>query len=76
MSEVLIVDNGETTTLSNSLFNMSNVQQCSVKISLAGKEMSIKATHSGIKSYLIKDVTRAIHKCTTKEFFVPDLQHD
>ena len=58
-SEVLIVDNGATTTLSNSLFDMSNVQQCSVKISLAGpiiaanagKEMSFKATHSGYKSY-------------------------
>ena len=55
---------------------MSNVQQCSVKISLAGKEMSIKATHSGYKSYFIKYVTRAIRRCTTKAFFVPDLQHD
>ena len=47
-----------------------------MKISLAGKEMSIKATDSGNKSYFIKDVTGAIHKCTTKAFFVPDLQHD
>ena len=38
-SKTLMVDNGATTTLSNSLINMSNVQQCSVKISLAGKEM-------------------------------------
>ena len=48
-SEVLIVDHGETTTLSNSLFNRSHVHQCSVKISLAGKEMKIKAAHSGYK---------------------------
>ena len=37
-----------------SLFNMSHVQQCSVKINLAGKAMTIKATHSGYKSYYIK----------------------
>ena len=58
-SEALIVDNGATTTLSNSLFNMSNSQQCSVKTSLAAKEMSIKATHSEYKPYFIKDVTGA-----------------
>ena len=33
-------------------------------------------SHSGYKSYFIKDVTGAIHKCTTEAFFVPDLQHD
>ena len=49
-SEVLIDDNGATRPLSNSLFNMSNVQKCSVKISLADREMSIKATQSGYKS--------------------------
>ena len=76
VSATLIVDHGAATTLSNSLFNMSHVQQCSVKISLAGKAMSIKATHSGYKSYLIKDVTGAIHKCPAKVFFVQDLQHD
>ena len=73
-SVALIVDNGATTTLSNSLFNMSHVQQCSAKISLDGKAISIKATHSGYKSYYIKDVTGAIHKCTSstaKAFFVP-----
>ena len=77
-SVALIVDNSATTTLSNSLFNMSHVQQCLVKINLAGKAMTIKATHSGYKSYYIKDVTRAVHKCTTKAFFVtvPDLQSD
>ena len=57
---VLTVDNGATTTLSNTLFNMSNVQQYSVKISLAGREMSIKATHGGYKSSSIKDITGTI----------------
>ena len=70
-SEVLIDDNGATRPLSNSLFNMSNVQKCSVKISLADREMSIKATQSGFKSYFIKDVNSAIHKCIGK-----DLHHD
>ena len=55
---------------------MNHVQQCSVKLNLAGKAMSNKATYSGYKSYYIKDVTGAIHKCTTKAFFVLDLQSD
>ena len=41
---ILTVDNGATTTLSNTLFNMSEVQPCPVKISLACRGMSIKAT--------------------------------
>ena len=73
LTMVLIVDNGATTTLYNCLFNMSKVQQSAVKISLAGKEMSIKATHSGNKSYFIKDVAGAIHKCITKAIIVLDL---
>ena len=72
---ILTVDNGATTTLSNTLFNMNHAQQCSVKISLAcracSRGMSIKATHGGYKSYYIKDVTGALHKCTTKAFYVP-----
>ena len=65
---VLTVDNGATTTLSNTLFNMNHAQQCSVKNMLAVREILIKVTHDGYKSYYIKDVTGAIHKCTTKAF--------
>ena len=67
---VLTVDNGATTTLSNALFNMSDVQQCSVKISLASRGLSIKAIHREYKSFYIKDITAATHhlnhKCTAK----------
>ena len=35
---VLTVDNRATTTLSNTLSNMSHAQQCSVKISLVAEE--------------------------------------
>ena len=38
---VLTVGNGATTTFSNALFNMNDVQQCSVKTSLACKGMSM-----------------------------------
>jgi hypothetical protein len=75
-SGLLTVDNGATSTLSNSLFNMRSVQGCSVPINLAGRGMSIKATHSGLKTYYIKDATGAVHKCTTKAYFVPDLEQD
>ena len=38
--------------------------------------MLIMATHSGLKTYFIKDVTGAIHQCTIKAYFVPDLEQD
>ena len=56
-SGVLIVDNGATITLCNTLFIMSHVQHCSVNINLAGKGMLIKAIHGGYKAYYIKDVS-------------------
>ena len=73
---LLTVDNGATTTLSCTLFNMNDVEKCSTKISLAGKGMSIQATHSGRKTYYIRDATGSIHKCTTRAFYVPDLDQD
>ena len=72
----MTVHNGATTTLSNTLFNMTHVQQCSVKISLACRGMLIKATHGEYKSYYIKDVTGENHKCTTKALYVQELQQD
>ena len=67
------IDYGATTTLSNTLFNMIKAQQCSVKISLACRGLSIKATHRGYKTYYITvtDVTGVVHKCTTKSYFGP-----
>ena len=69
---VLIVDNCARTTLLNTLFNMSEVQRYSVKISLTGIGMSIKAT-SGYKTYYIKDAMEQF-KNTTISFYVLDLQ--
>ena len=48
----------------------------SSKISLAGRGMLIKAIHRRYELYYIKDVTGAICKCTTKAFYVPELQQD
>ena len=41
------------------------------------KGMSIiKANHVGFKTKIIKDVTGAIHKCTTKAYYAQGLNQD
>ena len=73
---LLIVDNGATRTLTKSLFNMTNVRKEIVPIQCAGDGMSIKATHSGHKTYYGLDATGAIRPITTEAFYVPDLDQD
>ena len=75
LTVALIVDNGATTTLSNSLFNMSHVHQCSVKIMLAKKFQSrqLTADTNHISSRMWQE---QFTSAQPRHFFVPDLQHD
>lgn len=73
---LLTVDNGATTTLTRSLHNMTDVKQKVTTIQLAGAGMSMKATHTGRKTYYAVDVTGTIRPITTKAFYVPDLEQD
>jgi hypothetical protein len=73
---LLTVDNGATTTLTRSLFNMTDVKQKIITIQLAGEGMSMKATHTGRKTYYAVDATGTIRPITTKAFYVPDLEQD
>ena len=56
---------------------MGDIQQFFFTINLAGtarsgRGMSVKATHSGYKTYYIKDIAGTIHKCTTKSILCTD----
>ena len=73
---LLTVDNGATTTLTRSLHNMTDVKQKVITIQLAGEGMSMKATHTGSKTYYAVDSTGTIRPITTKAFYVPDLEQD
>jgi len=73
---LLTVDNGATTTLTRSLYNMTDVKQKVITIQLAGEGMSMKATHSGRKTYYAVDATGTIRPITTKAFYVPELEQD
>ena len=73
---LLTVDNGATTTLTRSLHNMTDVKQKVITIQLAGEGMSMKATHTGHKTYYAVDATGTIRPITTKALYVPDLEQD
>ena len=73
---LLTVDNGATSTLTRSLFNMSDVSPTVTNIQLAGQGMSITSTHSGYKTYYVEDATGTIRPIKTLALYVPKLEED
>ena len=73
---LLTVDNGATSTLTRSLFNMSDVTPRITKIHLAGQGMTISSTHAGYKTYYVEDATGTIRPIRTLALFVPSLEDD
>ena len=73
---LLTVDSGATSTLTRSLFNMTEVTPKVIKIHLAGEGMAIKSTHVGYKTYYVADVTGTIRPIKTKALYVPELKED
>ena len=75
-SQPLIVDCGATTTLTSTLFNMSNVKEKVIDIQMAGKGSVLYSSHSGDKTYHVLDVTGFVRSITTKAYYVRDLKRD
>ena len=75
-SGLLVVDCGATTTLTDSLFNMTEVQPKVITIQLAGDGITLQSSYIGKKTYYIPDVTGSIQPVTTRAFYVKDLKHD
>ena len=59
-SGLLVVDCGATTTLTDSLFNMTEVQPKVITIQLAGDGITLQSSYIGKKTYYIPDVTGSI----------------
>ena len=72
----LILDCGATSTLTSSLFNMSDIREKEVIIQLAGKGATLKATHVGNKTYHVLDCTGTARSITTRAFYSIELQRD
>ena len=75
-SGLLVVDCGATTTLTDSLFNMTDVKPKVITIQLAGDGATIQSSYIGKKTYYIPDVTGTVRPVTTRAFYVKDLKHD
>ena len=73
---LLTVDHGATTTLTRSLFSMSDVERMVVKIHLAAKGMHINSSHVGYETYYVRVATGSIQPVTTKAFYFPGLEQD
>ena len=72
----LILDCGATSTLTSSLFNMSDIREKEVIIQLAGKGATLKATHVGNKTYHVLDCTGTARSVTTRAFYSSELERD
>ena len=75
LSGLLEVDYGATTTLTDWLFNMTEVQPKSLTIQLVGEGATIQSQNIGKKTYYIPDVTGTVRPEITRAFYVKDLKH-
>jgi hypothetical protein len=62
---LLTTDFGATSTLTDSLFNMTNVEQKLITIQLAMEGAIMQATHVGTKTYYVYDRTGTLRPVST-----------
>ncbi len=72
--DLLTFDCGATSTLTESLYNMTEVEPKVVTIQLAMDGITMKSSHIGIKTYYIYDRTGTIRPVRTKEIYVRTLK--
>jgi hypothetical protein len=73
---LLTTDCGATSTLTDSLFNMTNVEQKLITIQLAMDGATMQATHVGTKTYYVYDRTGTLRPVSTRAFYVKELKQD
>ncbi len=66
--DLLTFDCGATTTVTESLYNMTDVIPKVITIQLAMDGMTIKSSHIGIKTYYAYDRTGSIRPIKTKHY--------
>ena len=74
--DLLTFDCGATTTVTESLYNMTDVVPKVVTIQLAMDGMTMKSSHIGIKTYYVYDRTGSIRPVKTKALYVRELKQD
>ena len=74
--DVLTFDCGSSSTLTEDLINMTDIEPKVVTIQLAMDGMTMKSTHVGIKTYYIYDRTGTIRPVKTKALYVRELKQD
>lgn len=75
-SELLILDCGATSTLTNSMFNMTDLEERYVTIELASDSATLQASHYGTKTYYAYDSTGTVRPIRTKAYYVKGLRKD
>jgi hypothetical protein len=75
-SGLLTVDCGASTTISESLTNMTEVVPKVVTIQLAMDGMTMQSTYIGFKTYYVYDRTGSIRPITTRALYVKELKQD
>ena len=73
---LLTIDCGASTTISKSLFNMTDIEPKVVTIQLAMDGMTMQSTHVGNKTYYAYDRTGTIRPITTRALYVKELKQD
>jgi hypothetical protein len=74
--DLLTFDCGATTTVTESLYNMTDVEPKVVTIQLAMDGMTMKSSHIGIKTYYVYDRTGSIRPVKTRALYVRELKQD
>jgi hypothetical protein len=71
---LLTTDCGATTTFTDSLFNMTNVEPKLITIQLAMDCATMQATHVGNKAYYVYDKLGTLSPISTQAFYVRELK--
>jgi hypothetical protein len=73
---MLMVDCGASTTITESLFNMTSVEPRDITIQLAMSGATMKSTHVGMKTYYVYDITDTFRPITRRAYYVKELNQD
>ncbi len=75
-SGILMVDCGASTTITESLLNMTSVEPRVIAIQLAMSGATMKSAHVGMKIYCVYDKTGTLRPITTRAYYFKELNQD
>ncbi len=75
-SGMLMVNCGASSTITESLFNMTSVEPGVIMIQLAMSGETMKSTHVGMNTYYVTDRIGTLRQITTRTYYVKELNQD